>query len=118
MVKRDEEAVLRAIKYMEENLGRFIGLSEITKTFGCSHWHAQRVFRKTVGVTIMEYFQGLRLNRAAVLLRTTNMSFAAISEQLGRSYTHFATFFKKVHGIGPNKFRRQGRNPTKWTKRS
>ncbi len=70
--------------------------------------HISQLFKQETGQTVMSYVTGVKINRAKVLLRDTNLSILAISEQLGYyDSSHFGWVFKKVTGLTPRAFRQQ-----------
>ena len=57
----------------------------------------------------MQYVSWLRIERAKVLLLTTDMSITDIANEVGFGSIHyFSRFFKEKENITPNEFRKQG----------
>lgn len=64
------------------------------------------LFKKYAHITPSQYIMGLKLNKAANLLLTTNATIRDIAEQVGFSDPyHFSKTFKKFHGRSPNHYR-------------
>lgn len=74
-------------------------------------------FTQCVGEPPLRYLTRWRMNRAAHLLRTSNLKIAAISTRVGyRSETTFSNTFKEWMGLAPGAYRR--RSPHKMAQAS
>jgi two-component system response regulator YesN len=73
------------------------------------HFHPSylyRVLRKEKGVNFSEYLAQYRLKMAKYWLDKTDMTIAAIAEQLRYTNTqNFIRYFKKMEGVSPGKYR-------------
>ena len=59
-----------------------------------------------MGITIMNYAKKIRIERAKVLLLTTNESILEIALTLGfHDQSHFYKVFKSFTGMSPSKYR-------------
>lgn len=66
-----------------------------------------RQFGEVGGLTPMAFLTAVRMQRAAQLLRSTQLSLDAIAERCGyRSPAAFARLFKAAHGLSPGRHRR------------
>ncbi|WFB37078.1 helix-turn-helix transcriptional regulator [Kiritimatiellota bacterium B12222] len=64
-------------------------------------------FKRTAGISLGSYIQNYRINRAMALLRTTDLSIAAVSEEAGfGSPQAFCRTFKSETGQSPRDHRR------------
>ena len=62
-------------------------------------------------MTFLNYLNGLRIERAGVLLRETTDNALDICYQVGfNDYTHFGRQFKKNTGMSPAEFRKKNLN--------
>lgn len=69
-------------------------------------------FKKETGMTIGHYLDRLVLNRARLLLLTTNLPVCEIAAQLGFTDPfYFSKFFKKQLGASPSSFRKSRIDP-------
>lgn len=70
-----------------------------------SRMNLYRKVKSITGQTPTEYIRNLRLERAALLLRTTAMSINEISERVGFAYSsYFTKCFKDKYGISPKDY--------------
>lgn len=80
--------------------------NEIIKNSGYSHSRFAELFKKHVGISLVEYMINKRLNYAADLLSTTNKSTLEISSLVGYdSYSCFVRLFKKQFNVSPIQYR-------------
>lgn len=93
--------------YIETHLEEEITLPHLAKRIGYSEYYLSRKFKKEIGQSISEYIRQARINRAKLLLETTQMSIQNISNRLcfgTRSF--FADTFHKLVGMPPAEYRR------------
>jgi AraC-like DNA-binding protein len=75
--------------------------------------HFSRQFRETFGESPHQYLLTRRLERAAVLLRTTDWSVARICFSVGlQSVGSFTTSFGRMFGVSPRTYRARYPSPT------
>ncbi len=83
-----------------------ITVSDLAKAAMCSPTHLRRLFRKVVGMSPREWLLEHRLNRAALLLQTTDKSVQQIADACGfESLSHFTRYFKAKFGVSPSQYR-------------
>ncbi len=99
------------LDYINGNYAEPISLDGLAKEFFVSKYHLCREFKKYTGASPNEYLIDTRLNAAKALLRSTDLSIAEISQQVGvSSADHFLYLFKSRENIQPSLYRRQWRN--------
>ncbi len=97
----------RVIAMMEARLADPLGLDELAKEIGLSERHFFRAFKQSTGKTPHSYLVAQRVERAAYLLRNSEMSATEIAFESGfSSSSHLTRSFKKAFGTGPLDFRR------------
>ncbi len=68
--------------------------------------HLSRIVRQVTGRTVVDYINQMLLMEASWLLQTTDLSIAAIAEQLHFSdQSSFGRFFTRMKGVSPKKYR-------------
>lgn len=83
-----------------------LSLEKISEMVNLSPSYIGRLFKKHKFISITEYINKVRLEKAKYLLRNTEFSILTIMEKLGFiSRSHFFTLFKKVYGMTPNDYR-------------
>jgi AraC family transcriptional regulator len=70
--------------------------------------HLTRQFKATTGMTIHDRLEAIRMERAAGLLRRTNLSIEEIAGNVGIvNSAYFAKRFRQRFDISPYKFRKK-----------
>ncbi|MDR6722989.1 AraC-like DNA-binding protein [Paenibacillus amylolyticus] len=101
------EMVQQSLYFIETHLYEDIGLEEVASGAGLSPYHYHRVFRKEVGMTVVDYIRNRRLSDTSTILRSTNIGILDISLGCGfESQEAFTRAFKKVYGLPPGRFRK------------
>lgn len=105
---RDVEFV-QVIDYIEKHLSEPISLDDLSSLLHFEKSYLTVRFKEIWGLSPMQYVSWLRIERAKVLLLTTDMSITDIANEVGFGSIHyFSRFFKEKENITPNEFRKQG----------
>jgi AraC-like DNA-binding protein len=81
-------------------------VDDLARVAGLSRAHFSREFRRAFGDSPHAYLLTRRLERAAALLRTTDMPIAGICFAVGlSSLGSFTTSFTRMHGTSPGAYR-------------
>ncbi|MBS6196436.1 MAG: helix-turn-helix domain-containing protein [Clostridiales bacterium] len=103
----EQKLTLQVFRFIEENY-REGELSDLAKQHHCNLYWLSRTIKSTTGKTYTELVQEKRLNQAAFLLTSTELSITDISLHVGYSnFSYFYRIFKKRYGSSPREFRRQ-----------
>lgn len=96
----------KIVELLEKNIYSKITLSDICKQMFYSKTYLNAVFKEIKGITIMQYYQELKINEAKILLKGKE-SITSISEKLHfESPQYFTKAFKAKVGITPTKFKK------------
>ncbi len=96
------------MKYIENNYAEKISLQELARIALLSPNHLCKVFKEAAGITVSEYIQKLRLDKACRLLSDTDMTLAEIAVEVGyQDVGYLRRMFKKELGQTPSKYRAQ-----------
>ncbi|MFS4466669.1 helix-turn-helix domain-containing protein [Maribacter sp. 2210JD10-5] len=103
-----KKGLANVLSYIGENLHRNLTVKELSVFCHLSTDHFSRIFKETFGVRPNAYLQAKRVERAQLLLLTTNNSLAQIASKTGMStVSYFSRTFKKVTGKTPGNFRKE-----------
>lgn len=92
--------------YINNNLESLRSLDELSEFIGLSPSQVIRIFSREFGITPMKYVHIQRIERAEYLMRMTQLTIAQIADRLGfADARHFATVYRKLRGISPNRYR-------------
>jgi AraC family transcriptional regulator len=95
-----------AITYIEDHLALDLSLSDIAAIVHLSPYHFARLFKESIGVPPHQYVIGRRVERAKLLLSTTNWSLTTIAHTVGFAQeSHLALHFKRLTGLTPRHYR-------------
>ena len=86
-----------------------LSLQDISRQIGVSPSHMSKVFSQETGQTMTEFLTGTRIRKAMELLKTTRQKTFEIAFEVGYNDQHyFSNLFKKVTGMTPMEYRKQG----------
>lgn len=96
-----------AIDFIGQNYARPIPAQEAANVAGYSKYHFLRIFKTAVGMDFSRYVNQVRLDQAALLLKTTSLSVTEIALTVGFSDSaYFTKRFREAYHITPLAFRR------------
>ena len=108
--ERDAEFAM-LLDYIEHNLSECITLDSLAKRAHFDKSYLIARFKESMGASPMRYVSHLRIERAKVLLATTDDSITQIAQAVGFSSIHyFSRFFKEKEGVAPIEYRQQRQN--------
>ncbi|MFD2207020.1 GlxA family transcriptional regulator [Kiloniella antarctica] len=94
------------IQHMEQNLETPVSLPKLAEYVGITPRQMDRIFQQYVGESPSKFYIGLRVRRAAYLLRQTSLPISEISFACGfASSSHFARHFQKIWRMSPRQYR-------------
>ncbi len=103
------DAVLKASRFIEDNLTIDIKIQDIVNEVGFSQFHFMRVFRTISGHTINKYIKRRKMTEAARYLLESDMRIIDIAVMFGyNSQEAFTRAFKEVYNVTPNIYRTTG----------
>lgn len=98
--QKDKYFLEKAKEMLEDNVNYSIG--EIAQKCGISQSGFRSVFKKTYGISPIDYKINVRINKAKFLLQSTDMSVEEIADKLNFYDTaYFCKVFKKNTGCSP-----------------
>src|SRR5690554_123844 len=105
---RSSNAIItRAVDYMVRNVDRSFTLSDVGSHVRCSPSHIGRLFKAHLGVSPHRHLLGLRIERARLLLVTTDLPIVQIALECGfASQEHLTRHFRRQTGTTPAAYRR------------
>ena len=109
--ERDSARVSQIVRHIELNLdeveGSALSVGALAREAGMSPYHFLRTFRRVAGMPPHQFVLRLRLNRAAIRLRTTQEPISAIALDAG--FADLSTFnrrFRRIMGVTPGAYRK------------
>lgn len=108
MVSAGESSrLIRSVKgYIQEHYRKEISLDILAHEMNISPNYLSNLFKKETGENLIEHVTRVRVERAAELLKTTDLKIYEIGKRVGYENEHyFSRVFKKVTGVSPNRYR-------------
>jgi transcriptional regulator GlxA family with amidase domain len=101
-------ALRQALTYIETHLGDPVRLQDLAQAAGVSRFHFARLFRISTGESPMEFLLRTRIERAKMILRSTDRRMCEIAASLGFcDQSHFSRSFRRYAGMTPRQFAHQ-----------
>ncbi|SFS71048.1 AraC-type DNA-binding protein [Succinivibrio dextrinosolvens] len=104
-----DKSILRVKKmlaYLTQNLSEKIEIEDIARVARISTTECLRCFNKTVGMPPIQYLKKLRIQKAALLLGSSDDKIIDIALACGFSdMSYFARAFKESRGMSPKEYR-------------
>lgn len=98
--------IQRCCDYIEMNLEKNLRAQELAELAGYSVTYFTRRFREETGFGISDYVKAARIERARILLETSERSVQDISDKLGfTTRNYFTRCFRELTGMTPVEFR-------------
>lgn len=98
------------LNYIHDHLNTPLNLESMAAKCGTTAPYFCRLFKKETDMTFLNYLNHLRIERARILLRDTQVNALDVCYQVGfNNYPNFNRQFKKRTGLSPTQFRKQKR---------
>ena len=107
--KREPEqskAIQDCCAYIQVNINKVIDLAELAKEVGYTEYYLTKKFNAEMGMKLSDYIKQKKVERAKLLLATTNKSVQEISDSLQfSSRNYFSAVFTALEGKTPAAYR-------------
>lgn len=104
-------SLMRSIELMNAAYREDLSLDQLAAASGLTKSHYCRFFHKHIGISPMHYLRKVRVERAAWLLRNTDLKLAEIGGSCGFRYmNYFIKIFRQAVGMTPGEYRSQQGN--------
>ncbi|MPQ33006.1 response regulator [Clostridium estertheticum] len=106
--RKSNKLIDNITKYLKLNLGNSeLSLSKVAQIFFINPSYLSRMFKKEMEVNFMEYIVKLRIDKAIMLLNSTDLKAYEIGDKVGiADPSYFSTSFKKYTGISVSEYRK------------
>jgi len=102
-----QERILRVLMYIQEHLDEALDLDELARVACFSSFHFHRIFAAMTGETLADHVRRLRLERAAMELRSGAKQVIQVALDAGyEAHEAFTRAFKATYGVSPTASRR------------
>jgi AraC family transcriptional regulator, regulatory protein of adaptative response / methylphosphotriester-DNA alkyltransferase methyltransferase len=95
-----------AVAIVEAEYAADLSLDDIARRVASSRRQLQRAYSEIGNTTFREHLTGVRMERAADLLRTRGLTVRDVAQRVGyRQPAQFAKAFRRHHDVAPSDFR-------------
>lgn len=106
-VRKIRSEVQLAQRIVTLRLAEAITLTSVSEEVGLSSYYLSRLFREETGESFNDYVTRLRMEKAMVLLQTTQLKVYEVAERVGiPSYRYFSQLFRNWTGVAPIEYKR------------
>lgn len=106
-ISNTQKVITEVMAYINNNFSQELTLDTISEMFYIDSCYLSRIFKKTVGISFVDYINNVRIMEAKKQLKETDESILSIAESVGfKSNTHFGRIFKKITGTSPLQYRK------------
>ena len=103
--------VKQALAYIQQNYSRSFSLVELSETIGVSKSYLSRIFKKDMGISLWDYLNRFRIQKAKEILLLTDQSISVIATEVGyEDISYFSRVFRETVGCSPRSYRRQAKS--------
>lgn len=104
---QEEYLFLRVQDVLAMSHGR-VSRAELSTRLNYSPDYLNKIVKKRIGMSLLEYGRTFTLKEAARLLSQTSLSISRIMGELGfQNRSHFYDIFKRQYGVTPNEYRKR-----------
>lgn len=97
--------IYQVVNYIDNNLLNMKELTQIACELGYSYSYLSHTFSRETGLSIQEYYNQKRFEKAGELLKNNDLSITEIAEMLQyQSINSFSKAFRKNIGISPSEY--------------
>ncbi len=102
------ELAPKIVAYISENYNKPLSIRYLSEKLGYSQSYITHLFCDRLKIPFNVYLSSIRCDRAAHLIKTTDMSFTEIANEVGYEYLNtFYRCFKRRFGTTPSKYKQE-----------
>jgi len=104
--QRNLQAIQKAAEYIRLNYRHKLTIDDIAQAVYLSPCYLSRIFKQSLGCTLMEYLTRVRVEKAKKMLRNPKYNVMQVAEESGfEDPGYFTRVFKKIEGVTPSRFK-------------
>ncbi|MHB8075501.1 PocR ligand-binding domain-containing protein [Desulfosporosinus fructosivorans] len=108
-INKDQKNILaiqKAAEYIQKNFRNKLTIEDISQVVYLSPCYVSRIFKQSLGCTLMEYLTHVRIEEAKTMLKDPKYNVMQVAEESGfEDPAYFTRVFKKIEGITPSRFK-------------
>lgn len=104
-----DASIRKVTTYIARNISQKLTTASLTKMAGMGQTTFFKLFKKSTGMTPVEYILQERIRQAKIMIQKGRMNLQEIAFKSGfNSYEYFCSSFKKIENVKPSEFKRNG----------
>jgi AraC-like DNA-binding protein len=93
------------MSYIDTHLVTLQRLSDLEEVFHYSYGYLSKLFKRTCGRSLIDYYSERRLEAARAMLLSEHLSVTTVAERMNYASVYsFSRVFKEKYGISPKKY--------------
>jgi len=105
--QKNIQAIQKAAEYIRQNYRTKLTIDDIAQEVYLSPCYVSRIFKLSLGCTLMEYLTQVRMEEAKKMLKNPKYNVMQAAEESGfEDPGYFTKVFKKLEGITPSRFKK------------
>ncbi len=97
----------QVVAYIQSHYDGEFSLHSLARLCGLTPSYFSRVFKEKTGTPVFEYINRIRVRKACVLLKRSNMSIIEIAYAVGyNNVSFFNRYFRKLNGMSPREYKK------------
>lgn len=96
-------------EFIDHHLGEDLSVETLCSEFLLSRVQLYELFHRHYGRSVAEHIRSKRMEKAAELLKTTDLLVKDIAHQVNQDYNYFPKEFFKYYGVTPKAFQKKAR---------
>ena len=105
--KHNYDQIKTVLKYIQEHYPQSISVDEVAALVGYSRYYFMHFFKEVTGLTMVQYLNMVRVDKAAQLLLNSDESITSICSQVGfNNLSYFIRQFSLRYHTTPKRFRK------------
>lgn len=98
--------ICEILLYINNNIQNKITIQKLENNFFYNKYYIMKLFKKEIGLTIIEYINSIRIYNAILQIKNSSVSFTYIALENGfYSLEYFSEIFKKIAKLPPRKYK-------------
>ena len=98
--------IYEILNYVDENIKNKITIEDLEINFYYNRYYIMKLFKKEIGLTIIEYINSIRIYNSISSLKKENTNLINIAFKNGfYSLEYFSETFKQITKLSPKKFK-------------
>lgn len=101
--------IQKVVNYIYGHYSTKLTLDEISRMFGYTSQHLNKLFKNELGCSIYQYILKVQLEQAACLLENEEMTVEQVADNVGMESRSFYRLFQRMYSVPPGEYRRSMR---------